>query len=131
MQPVNSTSAAATIWRDVMKEVHKDLEKKEFVDSEDVYKIGSGYYKKRTVPDNSTGHVSSESSSSQASSSNESSLSSEVTSSQSTASSENTTTSSQVSSDTSSEQSSTESSSTETSSTETTSEVSSVTATEP
>ena len=131
MQPVNSTSAAATIWRDVMKEVHKDLEKKEFVDSEDVYKIGSGYYKKGTVPDNSTGYVSSESSSSQASSSNESSLSSEVTSSQSTASSENTTTSSQVSSDTSSAQISTESSSTETSSTETTSEVSSVTATEP
>ncbi len=53
-QQVNSTSAAATIWRDVMREVHKDLETKEFVDSAGVYKKGSGYYKVGTRPDNLT-----------------------------------------------------------------------------
>lgn len=51
-QPVSNGSAAATIWRDVMKQVHKDLEKKTFVDSEDVYRRGDGYYKKGTIPDN-------------------------------------------------------------------------------
>ena len=50
-QQVNSTSGAANIWRDVMKEVHKNLEKKEFIDSENVVKKGSGYYKKGKVPD--------------------------------------------------------------------------------
>ena len=51
-QEIYSTSAAATVWRTVMKEVHKDLEKKTFTDSEDVYKKGSGYYKNGTKPDN-------------------------------------------------------------------------------
>lgn len=51
-QEIKSTSAAATIWRDVMKAVHKGFEKKSFEDSEDVYKKGSGYYKKGTTPDN-------------------------------------------------------------------------------
>ncbi len=50
-QQIKSTSAAATIWRDVMKEIHKNLEKKTFTDSEDVYKKGVGYYKKGTEPD--------------------------------------------------------------------------------
>ena len=49
-QQVRSTSAAATVWRDVMKQVHKGLEKKTFTDSDDVYKKGSGYYKKGTTP---------------------------------------------------------------------------------
>ena len=51
-QTIPSTSAAAVIWRDVMKEVHLDLEPKEFEDSENVYKKGSGYYKEGTYPDN-------------------------------------------------------------------------------
>ncbi len=51
-QKVNSTSAAATIWRDVMRDVHRKLEKKNFEDSEDVVKKNSGYYKKGTNPDN-------------------------------------------------------------------------------
>ncbi len=46
MQQVNSTSAAATIWRDVMRQVHKGLERKTFQDSDDVYRSGVGYYKK-------------------------------------------------------------------------------------
>ena len=50
-QEIKSTSAAATVWRDVMKEVHKGLEKKEFKDSDDVYKKGIGYYKKDSKPD--------------------------------------------------------------------------------
>ncbi len=49
---VYSTSAAAVIWRDVMREVHSDLEPREFEDSEDVYRKGSGYYKEGTSPDN-------------------------------------------------------------------------------
>ncbi len=49
---VSNTSVAKSIWRDVMKEIHKDLEKKEFTDSEDVYKKGIGYYKDDTKPDN-------------------------------------------------------------------------------
>ncbi len=53
-QTVHSTSAAATIWRDVMRDVHKGLESKSFEDSEDVVKKGSGYYKKGTTPDNLT-----------------------------------------------------------------------------
>ena len=51
-QTINSTSAAAVIWRDIMKEVHSELEPKKFEESEDVYRKGSGYYKKGTVPDN-------------------------------------------------------------------------------
>ena len=45
VQRVHNTSGAAIIWRDVMKEIHAELEVKQFVDSEDVYKRGSGYYK--------------------------------------------------------------------------------------
>ena len=62
-QEIKSTSAAATIWRDVMKTVHKGLAKKTFEDSEDVYKKGSGYYKKGTLPDSTTTINGSESSS--------------------------------------------------------------------
>ncbi|MBE6808559.1 MAG: hypothetical protein E7524_03720 [Ruminococcaceae bacterium] len=62
-QEIKSTSAAATIWRDVMKTVHKGLAKKTFEDSEDVYKKGSGYYKKGTSPDSTTTINGSESSS--------------------------------------------------------------------
>ena len=51
-QEIHSTSAAATVWREVMRKVHKGLEKKTFTDSEDVYKKGSGYYKSGTKPDN-------------------------------------------------------------------------------
>lgn len=66
-QQVNSTSAAATVWRDVMKEIHKDLPTKEFTESKDVYKKGNGYYKKGTTPDRTysmTGDSSGDSSSS-------------------------------------------------------------------
>lgn len=51
-QEIHSTSAAATVWKAVMTQVHKNLEKKTFTDSEDVYKKGSGYYKNGTKPDN-------------------------------------------------------------------------------
>ncbi len=51
-QTIHSTTAAATIWRDVMREIHQDLEPKEFEDSDNVYRRGNGYYKKGTVPDN-------------------------------------------------------------------------------
>ena len=51
-QEINSTSAAATVWRDVMKAVHKGLEAKTFTDSEDVYRKGAGYYKVGSTPDN-------------------------------------------------------------------------------
>lgn len=72
---IKSSSAAATVWRDIMKNVHKGLEKKEFEDSDDVYKKGIGYYKVGTKPDNtihSSGGKKNESSS-QASSGNTSS----------------------------------------------------------
>lgn len=49
---VDNGGAAAKIWKDVMKDVHKDLEKKEFEDSEDVVKKGIGYYKKNGRMDN-------------------------------------------------------------------------------
>ena len=49
---VSNNNMAKNIWRDVMKEIHKDLEKKEFIDSEDVFKKGIGYYKEGTKPDN-------------------------------------------------------------------------------
>jgi penicillin-binding protein 1A len=51
-QEIHSTSAAATVWREVMRQVHKGLEFKSFTDSEDVYKKGSGYYKNGTTPSN-------------------------------------------------------------------------------
>ena len=97
---VSNGSAAAKIWKDVMKDVHKDLDKKEFEDSEDVVKKGIGYYKKNGRMDNpiyqddsSSGTSSVESSevSSNASSVTSSAVSSEQTA---TTSSENTTTSS-------------------------------------
>ena len=43
---VSNGAAAAKIWKDVMTEVHKNLEKKEFTDSDDVVKKGSAYFKK-------------------------------------------------------------------------------------
>ena len=49
-QEIPSTSAAATVWRDVMRQVHKGLERKTFTDSEDVYKKSGGYYKVGTTP---------------------------------------------------------------------------------
>ncbi len=51
-QEVKSTSAAATVWKEVMRQVHKGLAKKTFTDSDDVVKKGSGYYKKGSNPDN-------------------------------------------------------------------------------
>ena len=47
---VYNTSAAKTVWRDIMHEIHKDLEIIEFKDSEDVYRKGNGYYKVGTTP---------------------------------------------------------------------------------
>lgn len=97
---VSNGSAAAKIWKDVMKDVHKGLEKKEFEDSEDVVKKGIGYYKKNGRMDNpiyqddssrGTSSVESSEVSSNASSVTSSAVSSEQTS---TTSSENTTTSS-------------------------------------
>lgn len=49
---VNNGGAAAKIWKDVMRDVHKGLEKKKFEDSEDVVKKGVGYYKKNGKMDN-------------------------------------------------------------------------------
>jgi penicillin-binding protein 1A len=49
-QRVYNTSAAKTVWRDIMREIHKDLEPIEFKDSEDVYRKGNGYYKVGTTP---------------------------------------------------------------------------------
>lgn len=98
-QTVNSTSAAATIWRDVMRDVHRNLKAKSFEDSEDVVKKSSGYYKKGTTPDNYTLIGGEESSSSAVSST----VSSAVNSVASAAnSSQGTTTSSAVSSQSSS-----------------------------
>ncbi len=51
-QQVRSTSAAANVWREVMRTVHAGLEKKTFEDSEDVYRRGIGYYKDDMRPDN-------------------------------------------------------------------------------
>ena len=47
---VYNTSAAKSIWRDIMREIHQSLEVKEFEDSEDVYRKGEGYYKNGTSP---------------------------------------------------------------------------------
>ena len=95
LQSKVNSGGAAKIWREVMRDVHKDLEKKEFEDSEDVVKKGIGYYKKNGRIDNP---IYQSDSSSEASSV----VSSEViTDTSSVVSSE---TSSVVSSDTSSEQ---------------------------
>ena len=51
-QEVKSTSAAATVWREIMREIHKDLKPKEFKDSDGVYRQGIGYYKKNSDSDN-------------------------------------------------------------------------------
>ncbi len=63
-QEIHSTSTAATVWREVMRTVHKGLKKKTFTDSEDVYKKGVGYYKKGSTPQNVISSSSAESSSS-------------------------------------------------------------------
>lgn len=64
---INNGSAATKIWRDVMKEVHKGLDKKEFEDSADVVKKGIGYYKKDTEITNPIYYSSSSSAASSAS----------------------------------------------------------------
>lgn len=93
---INNASAAAKIWRDVMKEVHKGLDKKEFEDSADVVKKGIGYYKKDTEITNPIYYNSSASSSTASSSSSEIASSSvpptESSSSAASSSSENTST---------------------------------------
>ena len=108
---VSNGSAAAKIWKDVMKDVHKGLEKKEFEDSEDVVKKGIGYYKKNGRMDNpiyqddsssGTSSVGSSEVSSNASSVTSSAVSSEQTA---TTSSENTTTSSTSASESSTQSS--------------------------
>lgn len=53
-QTIHSTSAAATIWRDIMRDVHRPLKYKDFTYSENVVMRGSGYYKKGSNPDNLT-----------------------------------------------------------------------------
>lgn len=70
-QTVYSTSAAAVIWRDVMREIHSGLEPKEFKISEDVYRSGSGYYKVGTYPDNLTTMTGSDTSSASSTTSSE------------------------------------------------------------
>ena len=102
-QEIKSTSGAATVWREVMKEVHKELPKKEFVDSKDVYQRGRGYYKKGSTPDNviyysseDKNESSSDNSSSSGSTSSKPTSSSDTTTSNSTSS--NTTNSSSNSS---------------------------------
>ena len=52
LQSKVNSGGAAKICREVMRDVHKDLEKKEFEDSEDVVKKGIGYYKKNGRMDN-------------------------------------------------------------------------------
>lgn len=47
---VYNTSAAKSVWRDIMREIHKDLEPIQFIDSQDVYRRGEGYYKNGTKP---------------------------------------------------------------------------------
>lgn len=93
---VGAGGNAAKIWKAVMSEVHKDLEKKEFADSDDVVKSGGGYYKKGRKIENP---ISSEPVSSAESSSSESTPSSEASSvTSSEASSSDTVTSSESSS---------------------------------
>ncbi|MEE1007225.1 MAG: transglycosylase domain-containing protein [Acutalibacteraceae bacterium] len=52
LQSKVNSGGAAKIWKEVMRDVHKDLEKKEFEDSENVVKKGIGYYKKNGRMDN-------------------------------------------------------------------------------
>jgi len=106
---VSNNNMAKNIWRDVMKEIHKDLEKKEFEDSEDVYKKGIGYYKEGTEPDKVLYSTTSE---------EEKTESSATSSTQSATSSTESQTSSegQTSSDTTSENTSSETASSENSS---------------
>ena len=85
---VDNGAAAATIWKEVMKDVHKNLEKKEFEDSEDVVKKGIGYYKKNGRMDNPIYQNNSSSSSQGQVSSAVSSNTSSVTSSDSSTSSQ-------------------------------------------
>lgn len=93
---VGAGGNAAKIWKAVMSEVHKDLEKKEFADSDDVVKSGGGYYKKGRKIENP---ITSEPVSSAESSSSESTPSSEASSvTSSEASSSDTVTSSESSS---------------------------------
>lgn len=47
---VYNTNAAKTVWRDIMREIHKNLEVREFTDSENVYRKGDAYYKNGTTP---------------------------------------------------------------------------------
>lgn len=54
-QTVINNNTAKMVWRDIMKTIHEDLEVKDFKDSEDVYKKGSGYYKNGTTPGNTLG----------------------------------------------------------------------------
>ena len=74
---VSNAGMAKTIWRDIMKEIHKDLETKEFKDSEDVYKKGVGYYKNGTEPEKIIYSNSAESKPQTSSSATESTASSE------------------------------------------------------
>jgi len=74
-QQIRSTTAAANIWRDVMREVHRGLEWKDFIYSDEVYASGGGYYKKGTYPDSKVPNNSSSSSSSVSSPNPESSTS--------------------------------------------------------
>ena len=91
---VSNGGSAAKIWKAVMSGVHKNLEKKEFDDSDDVVKSGGGYYKKGRKIENPI--YSAPSSSSEPSSSQEavSSDVSSVTSSESTSSGDTVTSSS-------------------------------------
>lgn len=91
---VSNGGSAAKIWKAVMSGVHKNLEKKEFDDSDDVVKSGGGYYKKGRKIENPI--YSAPSSSSKPSSSQEASSSdvSSVTSSEGTSSGDTVTSSS-------------------------------------
>lgn len=91
---VSNGGSAAKIWKAVMSGVHKNLEKKEFDDSDDVVKSGGGYYKKGRKIENPI--YSASSSSSKPSSSQEASSSdvSSVTSSEGTSSGDTVTSSS-------------------------------------
>lgn len=75
---VFNTSVAKSIWRDVMREIHKDLEKKEFTDSEDVFKKGIGYYKEGTKPENILYSIPTEEAATSSASSTESAASSQA-----------------------------------------------------
>lgn len=86
--------AAAKIWRDVMTEVHRNLDVKEFEDSEDVVKKGIGYYKKGAKVETPIYYNSSSAASSSPASSSSSSAPSSSGSSSTVTSSENTSSSS-------------------------------------